>query len=861
MNWNDKSQPADFALADLAAGSSMRTLAVPLAALFVAHAAAAADKVDYTRDIRPILSNNCFKCHGPDGKERKAELRLDVRADAIKPAESGRPAISPGNAGSNLLGRVNSKRENRLMPPPESGKKLSDKEKELLKRWIEEGAEYQIHWAFVPPKTPNTPAIKDSSGCLNNIDYHIRARLEKEGIKPSPEADRYTLIRRLYFDLLGLPPTPAEVDAFVNDQVPGAYERLVDRLLKSQHYGERWGRHWLDLARYADSNGFTIDAARTIWPYRDWVINALNNDLPFDQFITEQLAGDLLPKPTREQLVATGFHRNTLFNQEGGIDQEQFRCEYVVDRVNTTGSVFFGLTVGCCQCHDHKFDPLSQREYYQLFAFFNSCDEPTLDLPTPEQEQKRKDIQAKIAGLEKMRKIVDTTSTEGLARWEMQLSIQAHDLLPPEIQRILDLAVNSRDRKQMEMVREVYRKCDITRHVMGAFDASSPFLRAAHLEIYRFRETVDQQIAGLKKTIPDIPTTLILRERKSPREAYIHLAGDFTRKGATVKPAVPSIMHPMAGVANPNRLDLARWIVDPKNPLTARVTVNRIWQAYFGLGLVETENDFGTQGTLPSHPELLDWLAKEFIARKWSLKSLHKLIVMSATYRQSSNHRPELANIDPRNRLLARQNRLRLDAEVVRDNALAVSGLLNPKIGGPSVFPPQPSGVYAFTQLDKVWKSDAGADRYRRGMYTYFWRSAPHPGLIAFDAPEGNTTCTRRNRSNTPLQALTLLNDEAYLEFAQGLAMRGLNECKGDDRARLEFLFRLCLARKPSAREIERLEKFLTRQTEAMKKATVAEVAKIAPAKVPQGHDSRVVAAWALTARALMNLDEFITRE
>ncbi|MBI1914975.1 MAG: PSD1 domain-containing protein [Planctomycetes bacterium] len=846
----------------------MRLLLALFAALLSVPAARAADPIDYTRDIKPILAKNCVTCHG--AVKQRSGLRLDTAKAAFEGGNSGPVVVAGKSAASRIIHAVTGTHDAPKMPP--KGPRLNATQIALLKRWIDEGARAPAgetvqtttpkskHWSFQPIKRLASPAVKDEPWVRNPIDRFILARLEKEHLHPSPEADRATLIRRVSLDLTGLPPTPAEVDVFINDPRPDAYEHLVDRLLGSPHYGERWGRHWLDLARYADSHGFTIDGARTIWPYRDWVLDALNRDLPFDQFVIEQLAGDLLPKGTREQRVATGFHRNTLFNQEGGIDQEQFRNEFVVDRVSTTGNVFFGLTIGCAQCHDHKYDPIAQREFYQLFAFFNSCDEPTIDLPTPEQEKTRKEVLARVNELDRQRKVLDTTSAAGLVKWEKGLRLSDRDHLAPDIQRILDLAPNSRDKKQAETLREVYRTSDMARHIAGALDTSTPFGRVAQLQAFQFRQSVDKQIAKLKNRIPPIPTTLVLSERATPRPTNIHLGGDFTRKGAPVVPAVPAILHPMNDVKKPNRLDLAKWIVDPKNPLTARVTVNRFWQRYFGLGLVETENDFGTQGTPPTHPELLDWLSDEFVARKWSMKAMHRLIVTSATYRQSSRHRPELANADPRNRLLARQNRLRLDAEIVRDNALAASGLLTAKIGGASVYPPQPEGVYAFTQIDKAWKPDTGPDRYRRGLYTYFWRSAPHPGLMAFDAPEANTTCTRRNRSNTPLQALTLLNDEAFVEFARGLALRGLKECP-DDALRLRHLFRLCLAREPSAREQQRLEQFLARQVAALEKAPAGEVARLVPPVLPKNVKPRCAAAWTMLARVLLNLDEFITRE
>ena len=848
-----------------------------LAALLFVPVARAADRIDYTRDIKPILTKRCITCHGAE--KQRSSLRLDTAKAALEGGNSGPILVAGKSAASRIIHAVTGTHDAPSMPPKRP--RLDAREIALLRRWIDEGAKAPAsetvqtsgskskHWSFQPIRRPTLPAVKDEQWVRNPIDRFILARLEKEQIHPSPEADRATLIRRVSLDLIGLPSTPAEVDAFVNDARPDAYERLVDRLLASPHYGERWGRHWLDLARYADSHGFTIDGGRTIWPYRDWVINALNRDLSFDQFVIEQLAGDLLPKATRDQLVATGFHRNTLFNQEGGIDQEQFRNEFVVDRVNTTGSVFFGLTIGCAQCHDHKYDPIAQREFYQLFAFFNSSDEPTIDLPTPAQEKKRKEVNARVAELDRLRKVLDTTSAAGFVKWEAGLRLSDKDHLAPEIQRILDLAPNSRDKKQAEQLREVYRTSDMARHIAGALDTSTPFGRAAQLQAFQVRHSIDRRVAELKQSIPPIATTLILRERSTPRPTHIHLGGDFTRKGALVAPAVPAVLHSMNDVKKPNRLDLAKWVVDPRNPLTARVTVNRFWQRYFGLGFVETENDFGTQGTPPSHPELLDWLASEFMygasggrqsPGAWSVKALHRLIVTSATYRQSSRYRPELANVDPRNRLLARQNRLRLDAEVVRDNALAASGLLAARIGGPSVFPPQPEGVYAFTQIDKAWKTESGPNRYRRGLYTYFWRSAPHPGLMAFDAPEANTTCTRRNRSNTPLQALTLLNDEAFVEFARGLALRVLTECPGD-ATRVRHLFRVCLARQPSAREQQRLEQFLARQVAALEKAPEAEVVRLVPPGLSKDVSPRRAAAWTMLARVLLNLDEFITRE
>lgn len=717
------------------------------------------------------------------------------------------------------------------------------------------------HWSFQPIKRPALPAVNDSLWCRNAIDRFILERLQREKIEPAADADRATLIRRLSLDLIGLPPLPDEVTAFVTDQRPDAYERLVDRLLASPHYGERWGRAWLDIARYGDSNGYSIDAARSIWPYRDWVINALNRDLPFDRFVIEQMAADLLPNATSEQKVATGFHRNTPINQEGGIDLEQFRIDSIYDRLNTTGTAFLGLTVGCAQCHDHKFDPLKQREYYQLFAFLNNDDEPTLELGTPAEVALKKKVHAERSKLEKRFKPLDKIDEAAVEAWQGKLTPELRAQLPKEIDHIFGIAVAGRDERQKDLVLAFVRNQDKIRHAIGGLPG--PLAAAAHVHLFETRNRIETRLGELKAQEPNVPTTLVLKERPQPRDTCIHVGGDFTRKGAAVMPDTPSWL-PVPRVSDmldsryPNRLDFAQWLVGPVNPLTPRVAVNRLWQGHFGLGIVETENDFGTQGTPPSHPELLDWLASEFVRRNWSVKQLHRLIVTSATYRQSSKARPEVALVDPRNRLLARMPRLRLEAEIVRDAGLAASGLLSRKLGGPSVFPPQPDGVFRFTQVPRTWKADAGPDRYRRGIYTWFWRSAPHPAMAAFDAPDGVNACTRRNRSNTPLQALTLLNDQAFVEMAQGLASRLLRETHGSDAVRLDRAFRLCLGREPNAVETRRLTQVLTAQRSQV---SDAEAAKLAPERFAAGLNPRDFAAWTTVARVLLNLDEFITRE
>jgi hypothetical protein len=870
----------------------MKWLPAFLAGFWIATSSAfAADPVDYLRDIRPILSQHCYSCHGP--QKQKSGLRLDTVAAACKGGNSG-PAIVPGKSGESLLIKAVTTSDENLPRMPFQKPPLSSGDIALLKTWIDQGAkapanehpspsplpdagrgqgerlanEKTKHWAFRPLSRPAEPAVKNVAWVRNPIDRFVLARLEKEGSSPSPEADRITLIRRLSLDLLGLPPSIAEVDAFLADTRPDAYERLVDRLLQSPHYGERWGRHWLDLARYADSNGFNIDAPRSMWRYRDWVIDAFNADLSFDQFAIEQIAGDLLPNATLSQKIASGFHRNTLINEEGGIDLEQFRVESIVDRVNTTGAVFLGLTIGCAQCHDHKFDPISQREYYQLFAFFNNADEPTLELPTPEQQRRRSQIRARIEELKQSVRDIDNTSEAKRLEWERSLTATARAKLPPVVNGILDVPEHQRDAQQLQTIRAAYRFADQTRNLVGGLGQPLPFLGTAHLRTALVRFSVEKQIAELKKSEPTIVTTLVMKERKPPRPTYVHLGGDFLRKGARVAPDVPAVLPPLqAKGSQPTRLDLARWLVDPKNPLTPRVTMNRFWEHYFGLGLAETENDFGTQGSRPTHPELLDWLAMEFIAQKWSMKAMHRLIVTSATYRQSSRHRPELSSIDPRNQLLARQARLRLEAEIVRDVALSASGLLSPKIGGPSVFPPQPDGVFRLTQIQREWRASDGPDRYRRGMYTHFWRSAPHPALTVFDAPEATTACTHRNRSNTPLQALTLLNDQAFFEFAKGLALRVLanpltsavNKA-AEDSERIRYGFRLCLARPPSDFERERLSVLLDQQR-ADFQLNSNDGLRLISTGLPPETNAVEVAAWTAVVRAFLNLDEFITRE
>ena len=853
-----------------------RVLPTLLLGLFPVAVASAQD--DFVRSVQPILQKHCVRCHGP--ANQKAGLRLDTATTALAGNDAGKVIVPGKSADSRLVKALAGAKDVPLMPPAVRPR-MKPEEIATIRRWIDAGAvapknEVVVpahvdsdHWAFQPIARPELPDVADP-WIKNPIDRFILARLRDEKLTPSPEADRATLIRRVSLDLVGLPPTPDEVAAFLADTRPDAYERLVDRLLASPHYGERWARHWLDLARYGDSHGFTIDGPRSMWPYRDWVIDALNKDLPIDRFIIDQLAGDLLPKATVADKVATGFHRNTPTNQEGGIDVEMFRSESIIDRVNTTGTVFLGLTVGCCQCHDHKYDPISQREYYRLFAFFNNCDEPTLSLPTAAEKKKSADLQARIAELEKTLKGLDGTSDAKMFAWharleaDLEMRNEASAGLP-KLRLLLDMPLRQLSRKDLDELRHYMREADqmpqALAHVGDALPGGIASIGSlvTHMHLAKYRQSIETKLAALKKTKIDPASTLVMQERKSPRDTFFLMKGDFTRKGNKMAPGTPAVLPPLKAEKQPTRLDFANWLVAPENPLTRRVFMNRVWQHCFGLGLVETENDFGMQGSPPSHPELLDWLATELGDRHWSLKAMHKLLVTSATYRQASKVRPELTKADPRNRLLGRQNRLRLDAEVVRDVALSASGLLNPAIGGPSVFPPQPDGVFAFTQTQRNWIAATGPDRYRRGMYTYFWRSAPHPALMAFDSPDATTSCTRRNRSNTPLQALTLLNDKGFYEFAQALAVRVLRESK-DDPAAIRLVYRRCLSRDPSAAEQERVAGLVS-TLERELAGDAAEAARLAPTNVPTGVSPARAAAWTLVARTLLNLDEFITRE
>jgi Protein of unknown function (DUF1553)/Protein of unknown function (DUF1549)/Planctomycete cytochrome C len=765
--------------------------------LVIALPASAAEPVRYLRDIRPILSSNCFKCHGPDLK--KGNLDLQSFATATRKLASGSTAIVPEKPEmSELVRRVSSHEADVRMPP--KGESLKPVQIEMLKEWIAQGGKYEEHWAYVKPVKADLPELKNGAWTRNAIDAFVLARLEKEGLKPSAEADKITLLRRVTFDLTGLPSTIDEVDAFLKDSDADAYEKVVDRLLKSPHYGEHMARWWLDMARYADTNGYEKDERRTIWPYRDWVINALNRDLPFDEFTIEQIAGDLLPSPTPEQKIATGFHRNTMVNTEGGADEEEFRVAAVVDRVNTTMSVWMGTTINCCQCHNHKYDPFTTKEFYRLYSFFNQTTDkgrsnaPEIMVPTADEEER------KLATHFKM-------SAKAIAL------LGANDLVRPALVR-----------------------------------------------------PVSEQIVSLQKLIGGIKpaTTLVMQELVDQRPTHIQLRGNHKNLGEKVIPGTPAKLHPLVvyGRRDGNRIDLARWLVSPENPLVGRVTMNRIWARYFGRGIVETSEDFGIQGELPTHPELLDYLAVDLVERKWSLKAMHKLIVTSATYRQSSVVSKELLKRDPLNRLFARGPRFRLDAEMVRDNALAISGLLNRKIGGPSVFPAQPEGVWANPYSGDKWLTSDGGNQFRRGLYTFWRRTAPYATFMAFDAPSREVTCERRVRSNTPLQALATLNDRAFIECASGLAKRMLYEVKGDAADRVKYGFRLCVSRPPDDAEMKALLELqaLTLADYRMDKDGARKLALVLGLPKPD-LDSAELASWTVVANVMLNLDETITKE
>ena len=1014
---------------------------------------AATKPVDFIKDIQPILSERCYSCHGPE--KQKGELRWDSRASAFKKGEHGLIIVPHDSAASRVVQLVAGFEPDTMMPP--KGEPLTPEQIGLLRGWIDQGAVWpdsvagvsgnkRDHWAFKPPVRPPVPKVQNQAWVRNPIDAFVLAKLEKEKLSPSPETERTTLIRRLTLDLTGLPPTLDEVDAFLADKAPDAYTRLVERLLASPHYGECWGRHWLDVARYADTNGYEKDRARSIWPYRDWVIAALNRDMPYDQFIIEQLAGDLLPNAGRDQRVATGFLRNAMLNQEGGIEPEQFRVEAIIDRMDALGKACLGLTINCCQCHNHKYDPISQKEYYQLFAFLNNDNEAFMEVPTEKQEKKRESILKKVEQAKDDALLNTTNLTEAMSGWEKQMAAETNasvswvTLDPREwasfgtkFEKQVDLsllgggdlqgqgtihisvdttltnitgfrlealtnvnlmyggpgetghgsfllkefiveawamenptvtnkikfrraladaqapgfsvtnAIDGKDAKggwtptltpesrnqnhwavfecdqpvgfpggthlliTLDQGNEPDSKIDC--HLLGCLRvsattnaaplfmdpltpserewlAAAPDQRSAtqKRELFDvFRRTVpgwDDLNKKIDEAWADWPypaTTMVLQQRPHPRVTHIFKRGDRLRPDEEVQPGTPEILNPFPDGAPRNRLGLAEWMVAPSSPTTARVIVNRIWQAYFGQGLVTTPEDFGTRVETPSHPQLLDWLACELMhptiptgtgenaspGPAWSLKHIHRLIVESATYQQASKVTPDMYTRDQFDRLLERAPRVRVEGEIVQDIALSVSGLLDPKIGGPSIYPPIPGNVGDTSYGGFSWPETKGPERYRRGLYTFWKRSLPFPALSAFDVPSGETSCPRRVRSNTPLQALTTLNEKTFVEAAQAMALRVLKEGGADDASRVRYAFRLCTSRPPSEREQQALLSFWQEQYDHFENDTATAVKVAAPDQehLPANVNLHKVAAWAMVSRTLLNLDETITRE
>ena len=1055
--------------------------------------------IDFNRDIRPILSDNCFECHGPDKTKRKADLRLDTKESTFAVQDRSAAVVPGRRSASAMYRRIISADADEHMPPTDSGRKLTPRQIALIGRWIDQGAAWQKHWSFIPPTQPALPPVRNKRRPRNGIDYFVLSRLERAGLSFSPPASRETLIRRVTFDLTGLPPTPAEVDAFLNDRSPNAYEKVVDRLLASPRYGERMATQWLDAARYADTNGYQTDGERTMWRYRDWVIAAYNRNMPFDQFTIEQIAGDLLPNPTLDQLIATGFHRNLRGNAEGGVIPEEFAVEYVVDRVNTTATVWLGLTLGCARCHEHKYDPFSQTEFYRLFAYFNNVPErgkavkfgnspPMIKAPTEDQQRQLANLEGQLAAAQRnfrrfapqivaartqweaertssarhQTQLLDWSITDGLtARFSLdgQTINDAPALVaarkaaegtaqrqvtgrhPAEkskrpatspavfrdgrpvyttgrlgkavpfdgrrfldagdvgnfgyydkfslaawvfptgkqggtiISRMLDTAeslgysvvleqgrihanlvnrwlddairVETVDRLPVDQWHHVLVTYDGSREARGvqiyvdgkpwrfkilvdelnqSFESKAPLrIGAAGAAGHRFHGRIDdvrlyhtclspaevrlvataetireilavpadrrtgRQTAKLRacflervapppirrarlrllamqkrveRLIDSFPTTMIMREMPTPRTTHLLIRGRYDKPGPVVTPGVPAALSPFPKDRPNNRLGLAYWLVDRKNPLTARVVVNRYWQAFFGTGLVKTTEDFGSQGELPSHPKLLDWLATEFMRTGWNIKAIQKTIVTSAVYRQSSRLTPALLQKDPANRLLARGPRFRLTAEMLRDQALAASGLLTEQLGGPSVKPYQPRGLWKDVS-GKVYQQDHGTNLYRRSLYTYFKRTVAPPTMTAFDAAGRETCIVRRSRTDTPLQALALMNEVSFVEAARALAERAMTVGGATPQERIVRMFRRATSRRPTSTELQVLRTGFRRQWHHYREHLPAAKKLIHEGESkPNPHlDAGELAAYTTIAGLILNLDEVVTKE
>ena len=1028
----------------------------PIPPVFGADQSPAA-RIEFNRDIRPILSEKCLHCHGPDSSTREADLRLDDPKNALQPRDGYQIIDRKHPRQSELIQRLLTSDESLKMPPVDSGKEISPEEIDLLQRWIAGGAEYQQHWSFLPPRRSKLPEVQNQSRIQNPIDRFVLARLEQEGLKPSPPADKATLCRRLSLDLIGLPPTLDELDRFLKDDSPEACEKLIDRLLASPHYGEHRARYWLDAARYADTSGYFTDEEWEMWHWRDWVINAFNQNQPFDQFTIEQLAGDLLPNPTQDQLIATGFNRNHMTTLETGIIDEEYRVEYMVDRLDTTSTVWMGLTMGCARCHDHKFDPISQKEFYQLFAFFNNTPEtgntqtvgnakPLLKLPTTEYQNREKQLQDQLSVLQKQHQQQASQLDRLQAEWEQQI---LSTLNPPSTDELIlhypldDLTANQElssvgntestsgflgqgvhfdgtavleskaplnldrhtpfsiaawikptssgpscllskndDRRQLRGFDIMLRKSKLAIHLIHAwnsnaiqvvtdnsintgrwqhllvtYDGSSTaagiriylngapqatsapydslsdsitttepfrigrrstsafyqgavddlrlyqrtlspeearqladfqflsavlsvpadkrtdqqqqelrtyFLNTAAPEEFRKSEqalkTMQGKLARLRK---QIPTTMVMQENEQPRETFILERGVYNKPGEKVTANVPGALPGFRDGLPDNRLGLARWLTSPTHPLTARVYVNRLWQQMFGVGLVKTVEDFGSQGEWPSHPELLDWLAVEFRESGWDVKHMLKLMALSSTYQQSSRGTSELYESDPENRLLSRGPRFRLDAETIRDNALSISGLLVSQQGGPSVKPYQPAGLWEAVSYDGnvSYKQDTGEGLYRRSLYTFWKRQSPPPGLMAFDAPTRETCTVRRPRTNTPLQALVLMNDPTYIEAARVLATQALQQSLTEPEC-IAWLYRSATSRLPDAEELQILSNVLNQQSRLYRSQPSAarELIQVGETPVETSIAPAELAAWTMLASLILNMDETVTK-
>jgi mono/diheme cytochrome c family protein len=822
-------------------------------------AAAGPAAVEFNRDIRPILSDNCFSCHGPDSSHRQADLRLDLRDDAVAAG-----AIVPGkSAESTLVARINVTDPDEIMPPPESHKKLDAKQKELLTRWIEQGAEYQKHWAYELPVKADVPAG------TNGIDHLVHKRLSALSLKPSAEADRRTLIRRLSFDLLGLPPTPEEVAAFEQDTTPDAYEKVVDRLLANPHYGERMAIGWLDVVRFADTIGYHSDTPRNVWPYRDWVIRSFNDNKPFDQFTIQQIAGDLLPDANPDTRVASAFNRLLLTTEEGGAQAKDYEARMLTDRVRAVGAVWLGQTTGCAGCHDHKFDPITTRDFYSLGAFFADVEERAIGkredgmvVGTPEEHKRLADLDVALAGAKKKLDTVLPQLDAAQKQWEAD--IVAYEVTLPELRE--GSKANDADKKTARQVADLLKK-ELAKRNGNEREAIQKYFRTkVSPQLHRAEQDA---FAKAEKDRNDFYGTLTkcLVTVKKPTPAVVRILprGNWMDEtGAVVKPALPGYLpQPTIAGRDPNRLDLAQWLVSRDNPLTARVVMNRLWKQFFGTGLSKVLDDLGAQGEPPANPELLDWLACEFMDAKWDMKHMVRTIVTSATYRQTSVATTQLMAADPYNRELARQSGFRVEAELVRDVALATAGLLVPTIGGPSVKPYQPDGYWENLNFPvRSYPTDVGEKQYRRGMYTWWQRSFLHPSMLAFDAPSREECCAERTLSNIPQQALALLNDPSYVEASRALAARLLTECNGSPEERMAWAWKRVLQRLPRVEEMETVMPLYRQQLAAYKADTKAadDLLKTGFASVPADIDKAELAAWTHVARVLLNLHETITR-